>query len=63
MNIWIARDIDGRLFMYFAEPVFDGHHWKTDRYSSMIDISNTELDETYKALGYKDKPLKMKLRK
>ena len=63
MNIWIARDIDGRLFMYFVEPVFGGAHWKTDKYSSMVDISNTELDETYKTLGYKDKPLKLKLRK
>lgn len=63
MNVWIARDIDGRLFMYFVEPVFSGTYWKADKYSSMVDISNTELDETYKSLSCKDGPLKLKLRK
>lgn len=64
MNIWIARDEDGRLFMHFIEPIRDyigGMHWQSFPYKSMINIDNTPIAEKFKDLKYSDEPIKIKI--
>lgn len=64
MTIWIARDSDLRLYMFFSEPFLDnisGGHWQTYPYQNMINIETTPLAEMFKNLKFSDKPIRMKM--
>lgn len=65
MNIWVARDDDGRLYIHFSEPVADlisGVHWQSFPYTSMINIDATPLAEQFKSLSPSDTPVKIKIK-
>lgn len=65
MDVWFARDCDGRLHLHFTEPVMDdisGLHWQSFPYTSMINVDNTPFDEMLADLKPTDKPVKMKIK-
>ncbi len=65
MDVWIARDENGQLFMYFNEPIIDytsGIHWQSFPYKHMVNIDSTPIAEKLKDLKYTDKPVKAKLK-
>lgn len=56
---WVARDIDGRLYMNFAMPKKNSLSIKGWKGHDYIDISNTALDKQLEDLRYEDPPLKI----
>lgn len=65
MDIWIAKDSDGRMFIHFSEPSIvntSGNHWQSFPYTSMINIDGTPLGEKFKDLEPMQKPLKIKIK-
>jgi len=65
IDVYIARDSDGSLFLHFNEPVIDnvgGKHWQSLPYKSMINLDNTPLNEMYCDLKFEDEPVKIKIK-
>lgn len=59
LSAWIARDIDGRLYMNFSEPrknTLSVKGWVGHDY---IDVTGTELDKRLENLRSEDAPLKI----
>lgn len=65
VDVYIARDSDGSLFMHFSEPVTDmtgGGHWRSLPYKSMICLDGTPLAEAFESLGFSDNPVRIKIK-
>lgn len=61
--IWIARDGNGSLYMYFQEPVRNNitlPHWKGGTY---VCLDDTPLDDYFVSLSFDDGPVKITLSK
>lgn len=61
--IWIARDGNGSLYMYFQEPVRNNitlPNWKGGTY---VCIDGTPLDEDFEALSFDDGPIRISISK
>lgn len=59
LNAWVARDIDGRLYMNFSEPrknTLSVKGWVGHDY---IDVTGTELDRQLEHLRSEDAPVKV----
>lgn len=59
VSAWVARDVDGRLYMNFSEPrknTLSVKGWVGHDY---IDVTNTELDKRLEHLQYEDAPIQI----
>lgn len=59
LSAWIARDIDGRIYMNFSEPKKNNLSIKGWRGHDYIDITGTALDKKLKDLQFEDPPFKV----
>lgn len=62
LSAWVARDVDGRLYMNFSKPrknTLSVKGWVGHDY---IDVTNTYLDKQLEDLRFEDPPLKIVLR-
>ena len=62
LSAWIARDMDGRLYMNFSEPRKNNLSIKGWRGHDAIDITNTELDKQLGDLQFEDLPLEITIK-
>lgn len=59
LSAWVARDVDGRLYMNFTEPrknTLSVKGWVGHDY---IDVTGTELDKRLEHLHFEDAPVQI----
>ena len=55
-TLWVARDQNGRLSLFFSEPRRSMHWWFSDD-NEVFELPNT----TFPALKWEDEPIRVKL--
>lgn len=61
MRAWVARDKDGRAFLYSEKPYKEGAMWSVRDYTSFMYIDNDNLPEGCNPQWEDDEPIEIEI--